>query len=176
MGDFIRVQGTIEGVDKLIIELGKLGANVQKSIVGSVRAGARTIQQAAEANARSITAGHTGRRKHVALRVRMRKGVGANGSYAVASVYPAKGFAELRPIETGTRSGWRWARRKGPFVFFAGNRQIVTRLIKHPGTAARPWLRPAFDSRKNDAVKAIGDALRDAVERARVVAEGSDDD
>lgn len=34
---------------------------------------------------------------------------------------------------------------------------------KHPGSMAKPYLRPAFDSEKDEAIKDIGDALDDIV-------------
>ena len=60
-------------------------------------------------------------------------------------------------------------------MFYAGNKKIVTRIIQHPGTVARPWLRPAFDAKADEAAQVLGATLRDAIETARIEAEGTDD-
>ena len=38
---------------------------------------------------------------------------------------------------------------------------VVTRGVGHPGMAARPFLRPAFDSRKKDARDQVGEVIKD---------------
>ena len=156
----------IDGAEQLVNDLLNVGLNVQRSVVGAVRKGGRVIRNAAEANANVISQKPG---KKVALRVRKRKG------FVVGSIYPAKGHAELRLVEYGTPAGWRWARKGGPFVFYAGNKKIVTRIIQHPGTVARPWLRPAFDAKADEAAQVLGATLRDAIETARIEAEGTDD-
>lgn len=162
----IKVEGKIEGIENLLKEMEKQAINVKKTTKGAVRAGGKVILKAARANANAISS-QPGIK--VSLRVRQRQG------YVVASIFPAKGHAELRVIELGSGAGWRWAKNKGPFRFYAGNRLIVTRLINHPGTAAKPWLRPAFDSAKRAATDAVADSLRETVERAKIEAEGSDE-
>lgn len=166
MSDFIKVKASIEGVDELVKELVAQGVNVKKSTKGAVRAGGKVIKRAAAANANAISS-QPGNK--VSLRVKQRVG------FAVASIFPAKGHAELRPIELGTKPGWRWAKRKGPFTFYAGKRLIVTRLIKHSGTAAKAWLRPAFDAANDAATQAVADSLRDTIEKAKIAAEGNDE-
>lgn len=162
----VRVETHIEGADAMVRDLLALNANVKKTEVGAVRAGGRLIANAANVNASTLSS-KSGRK--VSLRVRRRKG------YTVGSIFPAKGFAHLRLFEYGTGAGWRWARKGGPFTFWAGNRLVVTRAIQHPGLIARPWLRPAFDAQSQAAVDALGKVFADAVEAARIAAEGSDD-
>lgn len=166
MSSPVRVTASVEGADEMVRELLKLGANVKKTEVGAIRAGGRIIANAANTNANGISS-QSGRK--VSLRVRRRKG------FTVGSIYPAKGFAHLRLFEYGTGAGLRWARKGGPFTFYAGNRLVVTRIIRHPGLIARPWLRPAFDANAQAAVDKIGQVYVDAVEAARIEAEGSDD-
>lgn len=161
-----RFTAEIEGSEQLVQDLLTVGLNVKKSVVGAVRAGGRIIRNDAEGRAGSISSKPG---KKVALRVRKRSG------FVVGSIFPAKGHAELRLVEYGTPAGWRLAMKRGPFKFYAGNRLIVTRAIQHPGTAARPWLRPAFDNKSKEAAQKVGDVLKDAIEAARIEAEGSDD-
>lgn len=162
----IKVTASVDGAEQMIKDLLTLGVNVGKAEKGAIRAGGRLIANEANINASALSS-QPGRK--VSLRVRKRKG------YTVGSIYPAKGFAHLRLLEYGTGAGWRWARKGGPFVFFAGGKKIVTRIIQHPGTVSRPWLRPAFDARAAEAVSEVGRVFKDALESARIAAEGTDD-
>ncbi len=160
----VRIEAKVEGANKLIKALIESDGNVKKSVKGAVRAGAKVIAGAANTNANAISRKPG---KKVSVRVRARRG------FTVASVYPAKGHAELRLVEYGTPAGRRVA-KKGKFVFYAGGRRIETRVINHPGTPARPWMRPAFDGNKDAAQRAVGESLRQAVEDARIAQEGTD--
>ena len=162
----VKMTADVEGAEQLVKDLLAVGLNVKKSVVGAVRKGGRVIRNQAEANAGAISEKPG---KKVSLRVRKRT------DYVVGSIYPAKGHAELRLVEYGTPAGWRLATKRGPFKFYAGDRLIVTRAIDHPGTIARPWLRPAFDIKAAEAARVLGDTLKDAIEAARIEAEGTDD-
>jgi hypothetical protein len=161
-----RELATLEGGEELIKELLAVSDNARKSLKGINRAGTNVIKKEAKANARRITS-RSG--NPVKSAVRMRSG------FVVGSILPAKGFAHLRFAEYGTKSGWRWARKKGPFRFYAGNKLIVTRLIKHPGTEKNQWLVPAIESAADAAIAAVGEALKGAIEKAKIVPEGRDD-
>lgn len=160
-----RIEARIENVDELMRDLKQLGINTKKTHKGAVRRGTNVIRAAAEQRA-AVLSSRSGRK--VRARVRTRQG------YIVGSVFPGKGFAHLRLQEYGTKRGWRWARKKGPFKFYAGKKLIVTRLIRHPGTDKRPWLKPAFDASTGAALAAYGDALRAAIEEAKIEPEGND--
>jgi HK97 gp10 family phage protein len=147
----------IEGLAEMLQKLADLGVNVRKTTTAATRYGAQAIRDQAEANAASLS--HKPGRK-VALRVRFRKA----GSYAVASIYPAKGHAELRLLEYGTGAGRRWSIKGKPFTFYAGSKRISVRAINHPGTPAKPWLRPAFDGKSDQAVAQYGELLQAVIE------------
>jgi HK97 gp10 family phage protein len=160
-----RQLATLEGGDELVKELLRTAENAKKSVKGINRAGTNVIKKEAKANARALTTRSGG---VVKATVRLRSG------FVVGSVVPAKGFGFLKFFEYGTKPGWRWARRKGPFTFYAGNKLIVTRLIKHTGMEKQPWLAPAIESAADQAIAVIGEKLRDAIERNKVTPEGSD--
>ena len=157
----------IEGGEQLQKDLRDLGLNTKKTLKGAVRAGTKVMAKAANANAAMIS---TRPGKKVSVRVRVRP-----GDWAVGSVFPAKGKAHLRLFEYGTKPGWRWARKKGPFRFYAGTKLIVTRVIHHPGMAKRPWLQPAVDASKDGAFEAFGEALKETIEKAKIAPEGNDE-
>ena len=161
----IRMESKILNLDPVLEEIRNCGGNVNKSVKGSIRLGLKVIRNEAEARANALSAKPG---KKTKLKVRMRKGA------AVGSLFPAKGHAELRLVEYGTKAGRRWA-KKGKFVFYAGKRRIETKSIQHPGTVARSWLRSAFDAKATEAIDATGDALLAAAEEARIEAEGEDE-
>ena len=48
----------------------------------------------------------------------------------------------------------------GPLAFRVDGRDLVIGAADHPGMAARPFMRPAFDGRQQAATDAVGDVLR----------------
>lgn len=42
-------------------------------------------------------------------------------------------------------------------------------VVRHPGASARPFMRPAFDSKYNEAIDKVGQVVRRAVERHEVI-------
>jgi HK97 gp10 family phage protein len=176
-----RVELKIENGEDLLKALRELSANVEKSVVGATRAGGKVMRDSARSRAKAMTSrsgkiteeGEGGKKKTVQaaspvqLKVRRRKG------FAVASVTPAKGYGHLRLLEYGAQPhtiyGKPWLR------FFSGGQLIEVRAVRHPGFAARPWLRPAIDAIATKAIEAVGESLAETLEKARIEAEGSDD-
>lgn len=159
-----RVAVKIEGAEDLLKALRALGENVDKSVKGATRAGGKVILGRARANAKAISK-RPG--KAVQLRVRKRKG------FAVASLTPAKGFGHLRLMEYGAQPHDIFG---DPLLrFYAGGELVEVPYVRHPGFAARPWLRPAVDAMKDEAIAAVGESLRQTLEEARIEAEGNDE-
>lgn len=177
-----RVALKIENGEDLLKALRALGENIEKSVQGATRAGGRVLLGEAKTNARALTSRSgkitemdydTGKKKTVQaaspvqLRVRKREG------FSVASITPAKGYAHLRLLEYGAGPHDIFGH---PLLrFFSGGQFLEVRAVRHPGFPAKPWLRPAVDAAGDDAIKAVGDALADTLEHARIIAEGSDD-
>jgi hypothetical protein len=91
----------------------------------------------------------------------------------------AKNEPELAEANIGPPSEkWRWqfveigatgheiAARKTDRLFFGGSSGdwLSKETVSHPGMAARPFLRPAVDSREQAAVDAAGEILKRAIE------------
>lgn len=161
---YSRSEVEIDGTEDLIKDLKGLGVNVRKSLRGVMRAGARVIGDAAEAAApKSHVKG-----KKIAVAI-----VAATPDRVTAAVGPNKKHWYLRFAETGT-SPHEIA--GNPFLrFFSGGQLLEVRMVQHPGSAARPFLRPAFDAQGDQAVQVVGESLRQVVEDAKVAAEGEDD-
>ena len=162
----------LDGAEQLLEELEALGVNVQRSLRGAIRKGAKVIQDEAEVNARMVT-GKTG--KHTRLHVSTRRGE-VGSSDVQADIGPSKKKFWLRFYETGAAPHEIKA-KNSPLLAFEGEKGLVlTSRVAHPGLPALPWLRPAFDNKGDAAIKVVGEVLREAVEEARIAAEGSDDE
>lgn len=171
-----RIAVKIEGGEELLKALRALGENVDKSVKGATRAGGKVMLARARANAKALTSrrgrvveeGRTVQAgQPVQLRVRKRQG------FAVSSVTPAKGFGHLRLLEYGAQPHDIYGH---PLLrFYRGGELIETRMVHHPGFAARPWLRPAVDEVKDAAIQAVADSLAETLEQARIAAEGEDE-
>ena len=165
MADPFRVVTKIEGGDELLKELASLGGNVRSSARSAVRAGARVIQGEAESNEQGLGDGSG---KQTAIKISQKK----QGSIE-AMIGPSKRKWWYRYFETGVTAHEITG---DPLVFEGDEGLVVIGGVQHPGMAAQPWLRPAFDTKQNDAVQAVGDALRQAIEERRAIVEGGEEE
>lgn len=154
----IRING-LDALQKALEELpGKLEANILR---GALRAGMKVI----EAEAKALVPQDSGM-LHDSIRVstaidrrqgRVRATVKAGGRKGKKSAF----YAHM--VEFGVKA--HEIRPKGArSLFFAG---IARKLIQHPGTSARPFLRPAMDAKQAEALLAAGEHCR-----ARLTKEG----
>jgi HK97 gp10 family phage protein len=167
--DYIRTQSTIEGMDDLLVEMGQIDISVKGTLRKAVRAGATIIKNQAEANAKAVG---SGKGKHARLLI------SARSKDILANIGPTKTKWWYRFLELGTAAGERVAGKGGAFVFEGrdGN-MVVTSSIDHPGMAAKPWLRPAFDTKTTDATDAIGVELGRCIdERKEQLDNGPDEE
>jgi len=159
------VQVKIEGGEELLKELKALGVNVRRTLRGATRAGAKVIQAEAEVRARSVS-GTSG--KHVRVSVSAR-----HKEFVEASIGATKKKFFMRFFETGVQPHEITGT---PLVFEGDRGLIVIGGVRHPGMPARPWLRPAADSKFGEARDVMGEVLRAALEEARIANEGRDDE
>lgn len=164
MADPVRVVNKVEGGDQLLKELAALGGNVRSTARSAVRAGAKVIQGQAETNAQGIGSGAG---KHTQSKISQRvKGM------IEAMIGPSKRRWFYRYFENGVTAH----EIKGtPLVFEGDEGLVIIGSVQHPGMAAQPWLRPAFDEKQAAAVEAVGDYFRQAIEERRAIVEGGDD-
>ena len=159
----------IEGGEELLEEMRALGVNVRKTLIGATRAAMKVVQAEAELRAKPLS---TRRGKATRLVFSSKK-----RDHATADVGPSKKKWMLRFFEQGVTRHEIVAGRHSPALVFEGNRGLVVLTrVNHPGMAARPWLRPAMDGKRDEATKVFGQALRAAIEEKRIAAEGSDDE
>ena len=149
-----RLKAKIEGGQELMKALQGLDVNVRNALVQAADAGAEVIR--AEAARR------------------------APGPYIVKSYQWNKRFRKNRAdfqigpdrehrhyyfFEVGTRPHVIKPKDRKGLAFLGRAGQIVRRSVKHPGMAARPFLRPAMDASKDQAVEAVKSELQAVIVR-----------
>jgi HK97 gp10 family phage protein len=131
----------IEGLDKLKEALEQLPKELQKGPLRSaVSASAKVVQD----RARELASEDTGTLKRAIYRTRSRSGSSAVQETAIVGVRYG------RPYRRRGLDAWYWR-----FLEF-GTRKM----------AARPFLRPAFDTTKEKAVDVMKERLLKAIDRA----------
>lgn len=142
----------VKGLRELHAALQSLPIKLEKNVMRSaLRAGANVIRN--EARATAAFADQTGKlRKSIRVSTRATRGgvvqakVSAGGKRAFYAHF----------VEFGTAAHHIFA-FPGRFLAFGGG---VYKVVSHPGTAARPFMRPALDSKRAAAVQAFGEKVR----------------
>lgn len=155
---------TIDGLPQLIEELRASGLRVNSSLRSAMRKGMKVIQAEAETNARAFTqhkvTAITASTRAEQGKVSVTLGIKKDRFYA--------GFFEtgVQPHEI----------KGNPLVFEGDKGLIVIGGVRHPGMPAIPWLRPAVDAKQGEAIKTVGDVLRDVIEKKRQQGEKGESD
>ncbi len=143
----MRIELDLKGDKKLIAALGRLGVGVNRLLVRAAQAGGGVIRK--DANRRAPG-------PHVETEIssprmdRVRVDVGPDRDHWYYGIFETG--ATPHTIRPKTRKMLRFQGEGGDEVF--------ARAVQHPGMPARPFLRPALDERKDQAVDAVGDVLR----------------
>lgn len=159
----ISVTTRIEGTKELLKELEQLGGNVKKASYQIMGSGAKVIRTEAEALAQSAapTSG-----KVLSVELHRKRG----GIEAKIKIKSEKWYYKF--FESGATAH----EIKGvPLVFEGDEGRVVIGSVDHPGQAASPFLRPAFDGKQQEALDRISEKLKELVEKQRMIAEESDD-
>lgn len=142
----------IEGLDRVLAELARRQRNVGAELENALVAGGEVIADAARGNARSTA-------QSVARGVRVVKRPQSRGK-ALVVVGSTSPLAHL----------FEWG--AAPHEITPENRRALrladgwfARRVQHPGMAAHPWLRPAFDSQQRNAQARIRQKLQTALEK-----------
>ncbi len=142
----------VEGVEDLERALRDLGVEVRKVLIRAAEAGAEVIRKEAEKRAPG---------PGVAKKVTKR------GKYeAHVDVGPDKEHWYYQFFETGADPHLipRKKKRGRTILVFEGRKGTVfTEVVRHPGMKPRPFLRPAIDEARDEAVQEAGRVFRDAI-------------
>lgn len=152
MAKNVRVRAELEGAEDLLKKLTAMQVDVKATVKTAAVAGGQVIAAAANANLAGAGVDVS------TARVR------AAGAVEV-DVGPKRENWYLRFLETGAKPHMIRA-AKGKFLQFKGEggKMRRVRMVSHPGMAARPFLRPAFDGGQDGATQAVGAVLRKAID------------
>lgn len=159
----------VKGLSDLQKFLDQLPVKMEKNVMrGAMRAGMKHVETQAKSNApvgkpNSVNArlygGYAG-----ALRDSIRLGTSARGGKVTAYVRAGGKNKRSRAdvfyahfVEFGTRAHTIAAKGKG-WLAFAG---VFVKKVSHPGTAPKPFMRPALDSQATTALNTMAVYIRD---------------
>lgn len=160
----VKMEGWAELEDLLRLMPSKIGTKVA---VASLRKGAAIIR----AEAARLVPVETGELRR-SIRVRtFRQKSRAERTVTVWVQGPEKSLAIL--VEFGTsahlikrkRKGGVLGRAKGRLGGIYQGKGLPRGQVMHPGATARPFIRPAFDSRVGQATQAIAQGIREGIEK-----------
>ena len=142
MADTINMR--IEGADELMRKLDRMGLNVNRLVEVAAVAGAEIIRNTARGYAPGPEIEHSTMKR--------------TATSASLDIGADKKKWYYNFFESGAGAH---AEQGSPLlVFEGGDGTVYTKTVNHPGMAAKPFLRPAFDGEKDHAVDAVGDELR----------------
>ena len=147
---------TVTGGDEIVRKLRALGVNMERAQEVVLRAGAEVVRQAAADNVRSASSS-------VASDITVQR-VGDEGGAMVVGVAPTRKTWYAVFLERGTRPHTVKARSGKALRFIGPSGDVYRRSIQHPGTKARPFMRPAADENHERIVNAVGDKARTILE------------
>ena len=157
----IRVK--IEGGEALLKALRDADGNVKKSLRAASKAGMDVIR--ADAVARMPPNRYK--------KVLVMKSSFPRKEICEATVRISKRAWKMRFVEQGVTAH---EIKGSPLAFEGDNGLVITGAVHHPGLAARPFIRPAFDAKHEEAKAACGESLRQAVVEARIAQAAADDE
>ncbi len=145
----MKLKMTVTGNAELARQMSRLATEVRGQALGrAVMAGALLIQNDAKERAPYRT-GNLRRSIHSEL-----ESVGATS--AMAKIGTDVEYA--RAIEYGTAARVIVPTNKKALYWPGADHPV--RRVNHPGTPAKPFLRPAFDTKRDAASREIGDSLK----------------
>jgi HK97 gp10 family phage protein len=144
----IRVTAKIEGGEQLLRALKEMDADLDRVLEAAALEGAEVIREAAISRAPG---------DHIEVEVKEVK-----RGHATIEIGPDKDHWYYKFFETGTSAHEvRPVNRKALQI----TPEAYAMFASPSGMAARPFLRPAFDEKQAAAEAAVGDKLREAVEK-----------
>ncbi|MEO8501890.1 MAG: HK97-gp10 family putative phage morphogenesis protein [Vicinamibacteria bacterium] len=153
------------GTEQLLRDLKEADGNVKKVLRAASKAAGDVIK--ADAISR-------------APKIRYKKTLVSKASFpkrevCEVTIRPAKKAFYIKFFETGVTA--HEIKASGGSLAFEGRTGLViARGVHHPGMVARPFMRPAFDSKKDEAEQKMGEVFRDAIVAARILQAAEDDE
>ncbi len=153
MADGVTIQ--LSGINDIIRALRKLSDKVEKKIARkAVRAGTKLI--AAEIKTRAPQ--DTGiLKRSVSVRAARRR---RRGVISMNAIFNMRKYPQLVSFSAGSRTNLSSRKFEGKRYFYPAALEYGTSKMK-----ARPFVRPAWDSKKNQALAVVLGGIREGIER-----------
>jgi len=139
----------LEGQEELLAQLKAIGAEVEREVEAALTSGAKPLVERANDLA-----------PHPQILIEVRESRG--GAVVVAVGFPGeKWYWRFFELGAGAHE------IKGdPRLAFQGRGGVMRPVrVSHPGMAAEPFLRPAYDETHAEIVRRIGDYIRSVIEQ-----------
>lgn len=150
----------VKGLKELMDSMRRLPQSLQdKALPRAVLAGAGVIRD----EARRLCPKKSGRLARSIVAKKVRKATGG----VIYQVGPKLFYGQM--VEFGTGPHTIKAKKLGKVLKLGRWRNIYARSIEHPGASAKPFLRPAFDSKYQAAIDKLRESLARSIERGEVV-------
>lgn len=147
-------------LDRLLQTLpGKMQKNINRA---ALRAGAAVLLPEVRQNI-PVASGNLRKTARISTRA---KGAEVSASVKVGGKHKGVDAWYAFLVEFGTRRHKILPKKQGGVMQFGG---IKTRMVDHPGTAARPFMRPAVDAKFPEVIAAVTAKIRE-----RLSAQGLD--
>jgi len=143
-----RITAKIEGGDALLKRLEKMGVDVTQVLAAAAQAGAQVIADTANGLAPAPQVLIEGDTK------------ASSKNRVTVDIGPSEEKWYWRFLETGAVGHGISPRSKKALAFEVDGERVMAWAVKHPGMAAKPFLRPAFDREKDNATDAVGENIR----------------
>lgn len=154
------IEFEVKGLRELDEALKRLPLEIQRKVLArAVLAGAGVIRD----EARRLCPKNTGALAKSIVAKRKRQA----GASVVYQVGPRKFYGHM--VEFGTAPHEIKMQKLGKMLKLGRWRNIYAASVEHPGTAPRPFLRPAFDTSIDKATERFRMVLARAIERGEVV-------
>lgn len=144
----------IEGVEEIVAEMKRRGINVTQGLTAICNAAADVVLESAQAKAAGVSSRVSASMEKETLE--------ASGQHVVVGVGPNRKRGWIAHfLEFGTAAHWIRPRKAKALRLADGS---LVRRVHHPGTAARPFMRPAFDESVGGAQTAAGNKTKQLLE------------
>lgn len=143
-----RVTAKVEGGEELLRRLEKMGLDVTHVLAAAAQAGAQLIADTANGLAPSPNVLIEGDTK------------ASSKNKVTLDIGPSEEKWYWRFLETGAVGHGISPRSKKALAFEVDGERVLAWAVQHPGMAAKPFLRPAFDKEKDNATKAVGENIK----------------
>lgn len=131
----------LDGLEEVLQELQKRGASIIDGLEDIALAGAAIMENAVESNAPGSISGAIETETTKKTKSEVKVDIGPNRK---------KWYARF--VEFGTKA------HMIPYGVINGK---FVKNIRHPGAKARPYMRPAFDTGKDDTITAMGEKTKE---------------